>query len=161
MNSDRLNRWLTLGANLAVLVGLVLLIVEIRQNTEMTRAEITQSRAQTSIALAEMLFNSEYMPAILEKTKNGEPLTYQENVRYTGWLRATLRNLDNNMQQAERGLLGEHIPRSSAGALRGVILANPVARQYWKTSRDTYSDEFAVFVDQIVAELEGNAQTVN
>lgn len=159
VNTDNLNRWLSLGANVAVVIGIVFLAIEIRQNTEMTRAQITQSRAETSISLAEMLFNSEYIPAILEKTRNEEPLTYQENVRYTGWLRATLRNLDNNMQQAERGLLGEHIPRSSAGALRGVILSNPVARQYWKASRDTYSDEFALFVDEIVADLERNAAT--
>ncbi len=31
MDSDRLNRWLTLGANLGVLVGIIFLAVEIRQ----------------------------------------------------------------------------------------------------------------------------------
>ena len=31
MNSDRLNRWLTLGANVGVLVGLIFVALEIRQ----------------------------------------------------------------------------------------------------------------------------------
>ena len=49
VNTDNLNRWLSLGANVAVVIGIVFLAIEIRQNTEMTRAQITQSRAETSI----------------------------------------------------------------------------------------------------------------
>ena len=56
MDTERLSRWLTLGANLAVLASIVFLAIEIQQNTEMTRAQITQSRAETAISLAEMLF---------------------------------------------------------------------------------------------------------
>jgi len=47
MDSERLNRWMTLGANIAVLVGMALIIVEFNQNREMmhasTRNEISQS----------------------------------------------------------------------------------------------------------------------
>ena len=32
MDTDRLNRWLTLGANIGVLIGIVLLVIEVRQN---------------------------------------------------------------------------------------------------------------------------------
>lgn len=38
MNADNVNKWLTLSANIGVVIGLVLLIVEIGQNTEMMRA---------------------------------------------------------------------------------------------------------------------------
>jgi hypothetical protein len=34
LDFDRLNKWLTLGANLGVLVGIILLVMEIRQNQE-------------------------------------------------------------------------------------------------------------------------------
>jgi len=34
MDFDRLNKWLTLGANLGVLLGILLLVVEVRQNQE-------------------------------------------------------------------------------------------------------------------------------
>ena len=52
MDEDKVNKWLTLGANIGVLIGIIFLAVEIRQNTEMTRAQITQSRADAAIALA-------------------------------------------------------------------------------------------------------------
>ena len=39
MNTDRLNRWLTLDANNGVLIGIILLIVELDQNRNMVRAQ--------------------------------------------------------------------------------------------------------------------------
>ncbi len=46
MNSERLNTWLTLLANFGVIVGLGVLIYEVRQNNELTLAEIEQSRSE-------------------------------------------------------------------------------------------------------------------
>ncbi len=48
MDNDRLNRWLTLGANLAVLVGLVALVVEIRTNTAAVQAASVQEAVNSS-----------------------------------------------------------------------------------------------------------------
>ena len=39
MESERLNRWLTLGANLGVLVGILLLVFELNQNRDLVRAQ--------------------------------------------------------------------------------------------------------------------------
>ena len=35
MNLDGINRWLSLGANVGVVVGLALLVFELRQNSEL------------------------------------------------------------------------------------------------------------------------------
>ena len=50
MNSNKLDRWLTLGTNISVLIGIVLLIVEINQNNELVRIQIEQSRSDTYVA---------------------------------------------------------------------------------------------------------------
>lgn len=49
MDTAKMNQWLTLAANLGVLVGLFLLIYEIRQNTELMRAEIVMDRSTTRV----------------------------------------------------------------------------------------------------------------
>ncbi len=51
MDTDKLNRWLTLTANVGVLVGLILLLFEIGQNTDLMRAQIAMDRSvsQTEI----------------------------------------------------------------------------------------------------------------
>ena len=56
MGSDRLGRWLTLGANLGVVLGLIILIVEVRQNADLTRAQMESGKndllAQIELSLA-------------------------------------------------------------------------------------------------------------
>ena len=154
MNTDRVSRWLTLGANLAVLASIVFLAIEIRQNTEMTRAQITQGRAENALYLADMQINSDYIPDIVVKVGNGEELTPAERFRYTVYLRATLRNQDNNIQQYNQGLLGEHIPRTISGVVHEILVGNPEGRAYWERSKIAYSDEFVEFVDSVIAETE-------
>jgi len=52
MKPDKVNRWLTLGANIGVLIGIILLVVELDQNREMIRA---QTRNDISQQLANRL----------------------------------------------------------------------------------------------------------
>jgi len=49
---DRIGRWLTLGANIGVVIGLIILVVEIRQNEALTRVA-------TEGALNELMVNTE------------------------------------------------------------------------------------------------------
>lgn len=154
MNTENLNRWLSLGANLGVLVGIVILAIEIQQNTEMTRAQITQSRAEVSIAMADMTINSDYLPAIRAKITNGDALSQEETIRYQDFLRAVFRGQDNNIQQYKQGLLGDHIPRALSETVRAIILSSPVALNYWDQSKLQFSDDYIEFVDQIIAESE-------
>ena len=44
MRSEKVNRWLTLGANVGVLIGILLLVVELSQNREMIRAQTRNVR---------------------------------------------------------------------------------------------------------------------
>ena len=44
MDTDKMNRWLTLGANVGVLIGLILLLFEIRQNSDLMRSQIATPR---------------------------------------------------------------------------------------------------------------------
>jgi hypothetical protein len=51
MNPDSLNRWLTLGANVGVLVGLLLLVFELNQNRDMIRAQTRNEMAAGIVAI--------------------------------------------------------------------------------------------------------------
>jgi len=154
MNTESLNRWLSLAANVGVLIGIVFLAIEIQQNTEMTRAQITQGRAEISVAMAEMNVNSDYLPSIRAKISNSEALTQEEAIRYQNWLRAVFRSQDNNFQQYKQGLLGEHIPRALAETARDAVVNDPVGRDFWEQSKRMFSDDYIEFVDQLIAENE-------
>jgi len=45
MVTEKLNRWLTLGANLGVLVGIILILLELSRPSSLMRAQLMQARA--------------------------------------------------------------------------------------------------------------------
>mgnify|MGYP001818338291 CR=1 FL=1 len=152
MDTDRLNRWLTLGANIAVLVGIIFLAAEISQNTDMMRTQINQSRAELSMDEAESMYNSEYLPEILVKLRQGGEISAVERERYNHFLRGLHRNLDNQLRQYREGFLADNIPRSVRGALMGEIAPIPAARDQWERTKGSFSDQYIAFVDAILAE---------
>ena len=62
MNKSRVVDWITIGTNLAVLAGLVLLVLEIRQNNSLARLQALQER-RSAAQQAELQF---YGPDISE-----------------------------------------------------------------------------------------------
>ncbi len=135
----------------AIVASLILVAFELKQNTDMTRAQIIQSRAETAINLADVMINSDYMADIFVKVGNGEELTDAETVRYVFWLRASLRNQDNNIQQYNHGLLPDHIPRAAAGTIRLIVEHSPVSREWWERNKFSFSDEFISFAENALA----------
>lgn len=66
MDTDRVNRWLTLVANAAVIAGIVFLGLELRQNTEMMRAQSRTDMSQGAIHLMTLNVNDKvYVEAML------------------------------------------------------------------------------------------------
>ena len=116
MNNDRLNRWLSLGANFGVLVGLILLVYEVRQNSDLMRAQISMERATTNIQLLASFANGGDLIPIdvkLYEEIEGFPgalgwseiLTAEEKRRYQFWMYARLTELNNDWFQCAEGLV--------------------------------------------------------
>lgn len=147
---DRMNAWMTLLANLAVLAGIIILVIEISQNTAMLETQIHQSRTEQAIAEAQSLYNSEFVPALLVKVRDSEELTAEEYVRYRSLFRAFNRNWDNQLRQFNEGLLGGNIPRSLRQAVIDEFAGSGLARDEWRRTKDIYSDEYVEFVDGVL-----------
>jgi hypothetical protein len=135
----------------AIVASLIMVTFELKQNTDMTRAQIIQSRAETAVNLADSFYNSDFMPNIFVKAGNGEDLTEEEISRYEFWIRASLRNQDNNLQQYNQGLLPDHMPRAVSAAARNIVAHSTVSQRYWARSKRIFSDEFIEFVDKALS----------
>ena len=153
MKGEKLNSWLSLGANVGVVIGLVLLVMEIQQNTDMMEAQINQSRTETAISEQQAGYNSDYMPAIRVKVEREEQLSREEMLRYEDYVRAFNRNMDNQLWQYNRGFLGNNIPRSIRNGVRGVIGKNRLSIDVWDRQKVSYTDNYVAFVDEAIADL--------
>ena len=153
MKFDGLNQWLTLMANFGVVAGLILLIVEINQNTEMVRAQINLSRADTAISQQKATYTSDHVPVMLVKVRTEEQLTDEEMIRYETYLRAVNRNQDNNLWQYNQGFLGENTPRSIRSAVHIIIGRNELSLAIWEGQKISYTEEYVAFVEDAIADL--------
>jgi len=153
VNAEKLNSWLSLGANIGVVIGLILLIVEINQNTQLVRAQINQSRADTAMSEQQATYTSDVVPAMLAKVMREEQLTDEEMIRYRTYLRAFNRNQDNNLWQYNQGFLGENIPSSIRDAVRVVLGRNELSLSIWDRQKIAYTEEYVVFVEDAIESL--------
>lgn len=120
VTSDLLNRWLTLFSNIAVVAGLILLILVIRQNSELMRAQIAMDRSSSQVQiLSDWANGGEIIPIevkLFEQVESfpmvhgwSDVLTAEERRRYEYRMIARLTQLQNDWFQCSVGLVEPEI----------------------------------------------------
>ncbi len=71
MDSDRLNRWMTLGANIGVLAGIIFLAFELQQNTVATQLEAASNFQDSFSEIELFIAGSPEFAELLRKGRVG------------------------------------------------------------------------------------------
>jgi hypothetical protein len=151
---DRLNRWLTLGANVGVLLGIAFLIVELNQTNEMNRGE---TRNQIASELSELLrdvSNNPQLAELIVRAENGEELTPRENMQYTQRILSMLRYFENVHYQFRQGLYDESEFSTQKEAWRKVYAGSKTTVGIWCEYRMTFSPEFRGEFDNLLDQFQ-------
>jgi hypothetical protein len=82
MTSDHLTRWLAIGGNAAVVIGLLLLVYELNQTRELTRAQMRSEISSGIYDLLAMTANNDQLADLMLRADTGEPLTDAEYFQY-------------------------------------------------------------------------------
>ena len=121
MRVDNLNRWLTFGANVGVVIGLALLVIELNQNSELVRAQIHQARSDNYVSDGMALADSEFLLPAYEKLADAggitdpnslDALDPTERARVRRYVQARHADYDNLYYQYQLGYLDEQFYRS-------------------------------------------------
>ena len=150
MESERLNRWLTLGANLGVLIGILLLVFELNQNRDLVRVQIRNELSQGVIDLLRSRAENEQLADILFRAENGEELSPLESSRYTHFHRAFFRYVANVQYQYRQGLYDDSeygVQRDAWGFYLGRI---EPAVNVWCEYRATVSIEVQAEINSLL-----------
>ncbi len=142
---DELNQWLTLLANIGVVVGIAFLAYEIRQSTKASHAQTREAvLSATQAELKAVRDDANLVKCIVKK----EPLTADEQIRLFTWLVSALRVREFSWLQRKHGVIDDEQWKSEL-AVTLAILEAPRVRQWWRSvGCRTVSDEFASFVDE-------------
>lgn len=146
MASERLNRWVTLGANVAVLVGIVLIIAELNQNHEMMRASTRNEISQGELALLTSMASNSDLVGVLLRAGQGKELSDAERFSVTVQSEAVFRLWQNVHYQGRNGLYDEEEFLKHLDTMRWVLSHSPWLVNYWCESRAIYP---TVFVNEI------------
>jgi len=138
-------------AYIAEIIGVVLVIAsliyvaqQLRQNTEMMRAE---SRNEIQHSKQQEIF------ALLQNLDIWKGLASQElddeGIRLTLWLTASLRAREHEWFQFRSGVLDESAWSSYSTAIP-IVLANERPRAWWDVTKHIFNKEFVAVVDELL-----------
>jgi hypothetical protein len=142
----------TLLSSIAVLVSLVYLGLQMRQNAKHTRALIHQGRAQRIIDI-QLGFADPAMAAAIIQGNGGEPTPDAvRKVQFDYFCWATIISMEDSFQQRSDGLLSDD---QFDGLRRGLVgaMSSPGVRAFWQATRAEDGSRFAAFVNDIIASL--------
>ncbi len=149
MNADFVNRWLTLSANIGVVIGLILLIVELDQNRDMMRAQTRNVVAAEAInLLTDIAYNDQYA-SVQRRGDAGEELSPDEQFQYRLRTVAWFRFFENVHYQYRQGLFDESEFVTAKEAWKMVLKAKATI-EIWCGYRHSISPDARAEVDSLL-----------
>ena len=109
MNTEKLQSWISLAANIGVVIGLILLLVELNQTNKQAASTAYQARITEIDNSITEFATSDYLPDIYVKLDQGSlsDLTPSEYLRVSQWETARYMRLQGQFYQYQQGYLDE------------------------------------------------------
>jgi len=145
---ERLNRWLSLAANLGLLAGLILVAYEINQNSQLARAQLVNEGNLATNELWAHLMGENPVESIAKSIEEPTSMSYGEFMAVDAALYTSLNLSYRNYQLAQEGVFEETDWKQSVEAYAAWFLANPFGRAWWDVeAREFFAPEFSAYVD--------------
>ena len=155
MNTDKLNRWLTLAANVGVLVGLFLLVAELRQTNAIAKAEAINVMTQNTYTILQGYRDARNIAALNRVEEVGwDGLTYEEQLLLSSVEAMFMNHVQNAYYQHELGIFDDGQFDAAVWNM-DESLQSPWRRTNWENMKDSYTESFRSFVE---ARLEAMAE---
>ena len=155
MNADKLNKWLSLGANLGVFAGLILVAYEINQSGKHLELAASADGVDNFQQAMETLVQDENLSMLIYRAEH----SFKDLDDFEKWRVA--RYLDGYMSMSEQDFLVYREINDTGGDAAfeddmREYMKLPMYRDYWLRSQGRHGAEFQEFVIEILAELERN-----
>jgi hypothetical protein len=109
MNLDNLNKWLTLAANVGVVAGLVFLVVEVQQNTNIARSSAYRESTQDMADWRALIASNPELTYIWDAYLRGraDSLDELESARLRQLLANAFGSYENAYYAYQLGIMGQ------------------------------------------------------
>ena len=155
--SDKIKSWLTLIANAGILIGLVLVAIELNQNTDQLRLQLTFQANQKIFENNRELIGSNPTHTIAKSITNPENLTYEEYLTASSYVLNMLNEWEDRFFIYEAGLISEQDWKRHIYENIGWTLGNRFAQKTWQANKSVFETKFAQYVDQALVNINDKA----
>ena len=155
--SDRVNSWLSLIASVGILAGLVLVAIELNQNTNQLRLQLVFQTTQKLFENNRDLLGGNPTPTIAKSITNPEHLTYEEFLIASAWVLNGLNEWEDRFFVHEAGLISDRDWKRHIDENIGWTLGYRFAQGYWQISKSAFEPEFAQYIDQALTNIDENS----
>ncbi len=137
---DKLNQWLTLGANLGVILGIIFLALEVQQNNELIASQNRFNAQQLVNEYTSVIVTTPDLSELMFALDSGDqPLTGAETMRVSQYFRGLFKSMEWSFLELPQ----EEIPlvawqSQSSGRLH---------RMYWARLRETLNPDFVAYME--------------
>ncbi len=152
MDTDKVNRRLTLAANVGVLGGLVLVAFQINQYTQITKAQMTNDYYLADMQLELAMMGDDPASSWIKAVYTPNDLTNEDAVVVDRYFNYGMVQVQRLHKMYNLGLVDEDW-QDRIGYL-GWHLGNEVGRRWWAFSKETLPDDLVQAVDEILASSE-------
>lgn len=149
MDTERVNRWLGLVANIGVIIGLVLLAYEVNQSTNVAIGAASQGLTEQSLDFFSLKIDSDTVAKATYKQSLGETLDEYEEFQLGQHQYFNFRVFENAFLQYRRGLYDDSEWEKYQRIIAKIFGANPIARDMWDRTEGEWTAEFSAEVNAV------------
>ena len=154
MKLEKLNQWIGMSANIGVLAGILFLGLEIKQNTDMMRAQTRDSMTEKVLDFRYVLAtNRELAELWAGENILGNPKGDADFFMLSSLADASFRIWENEWYQYQQGLFDEEELEGRLTAWEFTLIRSAQYRSYWEIRRGTYSTSFTAQIDAILERI--------
>ena len=152
MNLDRLNRWMTLAANIGVLAGIIFFAFELRQNTTTSRLQAASEFQGSFSEIEFFIAQSPEFAELLVKGRTGAEVNGADQLRLTVFYGNVLRTWQNTYFLYRSKALDKNIWQGSQTRLTQILKEDRGLLTHWRNNKSQFSSDFNEMIGSIILE---------
>ncbi len=154
MDITTLAAWGEFLGGIAVVVSLVYLASQIRQNSRLLQVSTTAALGDQEIEFSKLMIEDPEISRIFEDgAADRDSLSEAERRKFDAFMRMVFGTFQRNFFVEQDGALKASLWQTELRGTRS-ILRQPGSQQWWEEARPLFGDEFGEFVDGLIREGE-------
>ena len=142
MTVDNVNRWVSLAANIGVLVGIAVLIIEINQNTQATNTASRDESVAHILNFFEQSMDNQVIAVATYKRKSGTELDGFERDQLLRHQYYNFKIFENMHIQYQRGLFSDEEWMKYRRIIKEIFVSSDIALDMWNAKSGHWTVDF-------------------